>query len=354
MISNQLIKIFGKILIRLLDFLMFFCDRFMSKYNILHMTRYQYASPVSNSANQVILFPKTEGNQEVLEQKLTIVPATNIDYFNDYFNNKIGMFTVVEPHQELIIRSELKVETHVVEILQSPLPISDQWADLALRSLEYPYLDFVQVEKFRYSKEVTDVIYGLISKEQSVFDVVDTLSNFIHTSFQYKQGVTTVETQLDEIWEAKMGVCQDFAHMLIAMLRIVGVPARYVSGYICPSNIEMRGEGATHAWVEAYIPEIGWLGNDPTNNCWVNDKHIKIAYGRDFKDCTPVKGTYEGTSNHNLYVSVVITGDDGSKSRIHEEEELTVTYVSMVDESANRESQINSYQKFIQQQQQQQ
>lgn len=326
----------------------------MSKYNILHITRYHYASPVGNSANQIILFPKSEGNQEILDQKITIQPGTSIDYFSDYFENKIGVFTVVAPHSELIIRSELRVETKDSPSGESSLTVGQQWEDLAAKAFEYPYLDFNQVEKFKYLNEVNDVVSSLISRELSVKDCVEKLSTYINETFQYKQGVTTVQTKLEELWDAKMGVCQDFAHMMIAMLRSVGIPARYVSGYICPSNVEMRGEGATHAWVEAYVPGVGWVGNDPTNKCWVNDKHVKIAFGRDFNDCTPVKGTYEGTSNHNLYVSVVITGDDGSKSPVFEEDQLVVGYASEVLESEPAASQINSYQKFIQQQQQQQ
>ncbi|HBR12328.1 MAG TPA: hypothetical protein DD740_09055 [Chryseobacterium sp.] len=143
----------------------------------------------------------------------------------------------------------------------------------------------------------------------SVMEVTTSLSTYIYENFIYKQGVTDFETEIDEIWQLKAGVCQDFAHLLLGMLRMFGVPARYVSGYISPSNHDLRGEGATHAWVEVYIPGFGWLGNDPTNNCWVGDRHIKIAIGRDFKDCTPVKGTYKGTSSHILSVSVIITNE---------------------------------------------
>ena len=96
------------------------------------------------------------------------------------------------------------------------------------------------------------------------------------------KGITNVETTLDEAWKLKAGVCQDFAHILLVMLRMLSIPARYVSGYICPNKNGMRGEGATHAWVEAYIPFYGWLGFDPTNNCFVNDLHVRLAVGRNF------------------------------------------------------------------------
>jgi len=108
-------------------------------------------------------------------------------------------------------------------------------------------------------------------------------------------------------------VCQDFAQMLLVMLRLVRIPARYVSGYICPSTSGMRGEGATHAWVDAYLPGYGWLGLDPTNNCVVNDTHVRLAVGKNFSDCSPVKGTYRGTSEHTLEVEVSVSYEDGHR-----------------------------------------
>jgi transglutaminase-like putative cysteine protease len=134
---------------------------------------------------------------------------------------------------------------------------------------------------------------------------------YIFKTFEYKKGITTVESTIDEIWELKSGVCQDFAHILLVMFRQINIPARYVSGYICSNKSDMRGEGATHAWVEAYIPFFGWLGLDPTNNCIVNESHLRLAVGKDFSDCSPVKGTYRGKSDHTLDVSVSVAYEDG-------------------------------------------
>lgn len=330
----------------------------MSIYTITHTTKYKYAGKVGNSANQIILFPKSGENQKILEQQLTISPEANIDYFSDYFENRIGVFSILDPHDELIILSELRVETHSRPFPVVNIPAQEQWQELKDKTYEDPFIDFLQAEKFDCQNEVRELLGTLVSKDKSILDCVQAISAYINANFQYKQGVTTVETQIDEIWENRLGVCQDFAHMMIAMLRLVGIPARYVSGYICPSRgVEMRGEGATHAWVEVYIPTYGWQGNDPTNNCWVNDKHVKIAFGRDFRDCTPIKGTYEGTSSHNLHVSVVIHGDDGSKSGLTEEEiaeKESATIVTVVEENVVKSNPLNSYQLYIQQQQQQQ
>jgi len=161
---------------------------------------------------------------------------------------------------------------------------------------------------------------------------------------------------MDEIWKLKAGVCQDFAHILTLMLRLVGIPARYVSGYICTHrNTTMRGEGATHAWAEAYIPDYGWMGIDPTNNCIANETHVRLAVGRNFSDCSPVKGVYKGTSDHRLDVSVAVGYEDDApsmnqpaefvKAQEHTEYEPLTAFPK------------NSYQRYLemlQQQQQQQ
>jgi transglutaminase-like putative cysteine protease len=133
---------------------------------------------------------------------------------------------------------------------------------------------------------------------------------YVYDNFEYIKGVTTVETTLDEIWKIKSGVCQDFAHILMEMLRLVQIPARYVSGYICTYKNGLRGEGATHAWAEAYIPDYGWIGIDPTNNCIANETHVRLAVGRNFSDCSPVKGVYKGSSNHKLEVAVSVDDEN--------------------------------------------
>src|SRR5207248_9977980 len=120
------------------------------------------------------------------------------------------------------------------------------------------------------------------------------------------------------------GVCQDFADILMVMLRLLKIPARYVSGYRCTNSSTMRGEGATHAWAEAYIPDYGWLGIDPTNNCIANETHVRLAVGRNFSDCSPVKGVFKGASDHNLEVSVAVGYEDDAPSMHHQGEFIEV------------------------------
>ncbi|MEJ0032146.1 MAG: transglutaminase family protein [Bacteroidota bacterium] len=184
------------------------------------------------------------------------------------------------------------------------------------------------------------------SKNCTALQTAEYFSKYIYDNFQYKKGITTVETTIGEIWNLKSGVCQDFAHILLVLLRLVGIPSRYVSGYICPNKSGMRGEGATHAWVEAYLPYYGWQGLDPTNNCIVNEQHVKLAVGKDFSDCSPVRGTYRGTSNHTLEVGVTVTYEDGKKTT---DESVPVTEVTHATTSEYR----NSFRRFQEMQMQQ-
>ncbi len=198
--------------------------------------------------------------------------------------------------------------------------------------------------------DLQNTLRGITNYDEKPLKNALVLSEYVYNNFTYKKGVTNIETPIEEIWQLKAGVCQDFAHMLLNLLRIAGIPARYISGYVCPKDTGVRGEGATHAWVEAYIPFYGWLGLDPTNNCIVTDGHVRIALGRNFNDCTPVKGTYKGSGEHTLEVTVNIESNRPRKTV----EPSTLPNFNYVVK--NSEAPVNSYRHFldIQQQQQQQ
>jgi len=214
----------------------------------------------------------------------------------------------------------------------------------------FPYVDFLAQENFDFEDEVYSLVFNLVNKDSTPFQVAQTLSAYVYNNFNYQKGITTVETKIDEVWNIKAGVCQDFAHILLVMLRMLRIPARYVSGYICPANHELRGEGATHAWVEAYIPFYGWLGLDPTNNCIVSDRHVRLAVGRNFSDCTPVKGTFKGVADSDLEVSVSIeNGFDRNTEPI-----VQPSFMYRVQSNQEFSAKVNSYQKFVEMQQQQQ
>ncbi len=318
----------------------------MPDYHIKHITRYTYPTPVIDSANQVMLFPISDGQQEVKKHDLLISHHPSVEVFTDYFGNQTGIFSVIRPHTELSIQSKIEVVTKEVVLPADEVPAEQQWENLSVIREQFPYMDFMLQENFEAQEEVMRLVTSVMNENISPFAAAGKMSDYVYRHFEYKKGITSVETGVDEIWKLKAGVCQDFAHVLLVMLRLAGIPARYVSGYICPKNHDLRGEGATHAWVEAYIPFYGWLGLDPTNNCIVSDRHVRLAVGRSFTDCTPMKGTYKGSSEHHLEVSVII--DNGELSQ--EEEGVSPVFSYQVHNPAVPN---NSYRRFMEMQQQQ-
>jgi transglutaminase-like putative cysteine protease len=323
----------------------------MPNFKINHLTKYAYPQPVRDGANQIILFPIKDDYQSVVKQDLDITGQPVIDTYIDYYGNEVGSFTYSEPHTSLYINSTLIVNTKC-----RPLPLNDifpaqQWEDLKRLSHRVPYIDFLRPEYFDKIAELREVIRAERSKDETPYQVALRFSRYVYQNFEYIKGITTIESTLDDIWRLKAGVCQDFAHILTLMLRLVNIPARYVSGYICTNKNGMRGEGATHAWAEAYIPDYGWLGIDPTNNCIANETHVRLAVGRNFTDCSPVKGVYKGSSEHSLSVNVSV-GFDDEEFHIPEKEIIIVPQFNSTNDGFK-----NSYQRYmeiIQQQQQQQ
>jgi transglutaminase-like putative cysteine protease len=287
----------------------------MAKFKIQHVTKYTYEIPVRDSANQIMLYPLDDDYQEVLIHKLLITGNPSVEQHLDIFNNTVGTFTHAQPHNELVIDSQIEVLTKSRTNPVDSVPPAQQWEDLEKIKHEIPFIDFLRIEPFAHLAELENEIQA--PKDEALTPLLRSqmLCEYVYTSFEYKKGITTIETTLNEIWSIKSGVCQDFAHILLAILRLAKIPARYVSGYICPNKNGMRGEGATHAWVEAYIPFYGWLGLDPTNNCIANENHVRLAVGKNFSDCSPVKGTYRGTSNHTLEVAVAVSYEDGKTSK---------------------------------------
>lgn len=318
----------------------------MPEIEIKHITKYIYDGQARDSANQIILYPINDEYQEVLKQEVIITGNPVVDKHIDYYGNTIGSFTYIEPHAVMMISSKILVNTK-----HKALPVNDifpgqQWEDLKHLKNIVPYIDFMRQEYFEGLDDLRALVKAERAKDDTPYQVVLRFCQYVYDHFDYIKGVTTVDTTLDEIWKLKAGVCQDFAHILIEMLKLVGIPARYVSGYICTGQNGMRGEGATHAWAEAFIPDYGWLGLDPTNNCIANDTHVRLAVGRNFCDCSPVKGVYKGPARHKLEVSVSVDEDD---TFYNEKQVIEVPISSQVTEMAK-----NSYQRYMEMMQQQQ
>lgn len=282
----------------------------MPIFKIHHITKYEYDRPVKESMNNMMVFPFQTPEQETLQHDLHISHDPDLFIYTDYWGNKNGSFNVLRPHHELMIESRLLLRTLAPDI--PALPDSDGWQALGREvATDLRLLELQRVSAIAQEEEINKLVRLLKEPGHSIHQIVENTCHLVFEQFTYIKGITTIESTVDEILEKKAGVCQDFAHVMLEILRRMQIPSRYVSGYICPNKNGMRGEGATHAWVEAYLPGYGWAGIDPTNNVWVTNHHVKLAVGRDFTDCSPVKGSFKGPARQSLSVYVSVGYEDG-------------------------------------------
>ena len=284
----------------------------MPLFKIHHITKYEYDLPVKESGNQLKIFPFNDIYQEVVSHDLSITGDSTLNKFTDYWGNTSAFFTLIPPHEALILNSQLIVRTIAQQDSLIRSTPKDEWETIQKEAKnQLLLLDYLKTDSIKAQNEIMEFVLSLKPHQRSPLEVLFSLSNHIFNHFEYVPGITTIETTIDEIWTQKKGVCQDFAHILSYMLRKIGIPARYVSGYICPNRNGMRGIGATHAWVEAWMPGNQWIGVDPTNDVFTNENYVKLAIGRDFRDCTPIKGTFKGPAIETMNVYVSVGYEDG-------------------------------------------
>jgi transglutaminase-like putative cysteine protease len=282
----------------------------MAVFKIVHSTKYQYNWPIKESINEIRLFPYNFENQDVLKFELNITNNPNVDISQDLYGNRVGNFNTLEVHSEMAIETRMIVRVnHSLKIPEIDTTTIQDLAvekekSITLLRLSYP-------EDIEKQNKIIAILNKIKYQDKPVIEIARLCNQYIYSNFSYTKGITNIETTIDEVLQHKKGVCQDFAHVLLQLLRTAGIPCRYVSGYVCPNKSGLRGEGATHAWVEIYTPTQGWLGIDPTNNIWTMDNHIKLSVGRNFTDCTPVKGTFKGLAKQKLSVSVSVEYEDG-------------------------------------------
>jgi transglutaminase-like putative cysteine protease len=267
---------------------------------IEHVTTFLYSTPARASYNEVRQTPLTTGRQTTLESGIRTAPHALQNSYWDYWGTQVVSFNVDAPHDELTIRGRALVETKVAEE-----PATATWDEVGGRSdrlSEY-------LAPSRYTEatpHLVEVAAGL--RRDTPQDTVRAVADWVHGSLEYMSGVTSVRTSAVEAFEAGRGVCQDFAHLAIAMLRLTGVPTRYVSGYLHPkpdAEIGNEVKGESHAWIESWLGQ--WWGLDPTNATEIGERHVAVARGRDYADVAPVKGVFAGRADHSTKVSVSIT-----------------------------------------------
>jgi len=280
----------------------------MVTFNIRHTTTYNYNGDVFNNRNVIKLYPREHKYQQVLSHNLYITAAPLVTTDLDAFGNTFGVFTILINHRELRISSDLIISMLPQNVEEEVKKTNRSWAELDSLRTDHSFAQFLNDKNYIGPAGINEVVNSFNVRSKDPFDVIRQFNHYIFTNFKYAPNVTTVTTTLAEAWNLKAGICQDFAHLLIAMLKQANIPARYVSGYICPNKNGLIGDGASHAWVEAFLPNYGWVGIDPTNDCLAEDKHVRIAVGRNYNDICPVKGAYTGNSSvQDMNVSVSVS-----------------------------------------------
>lgn len=279
-------------------------------FSVVHTTSYRYAEPAMEAYLEVRLTPPTRPEQQILKHDILFLPTAPLSHYTDYFGNHTSFYSMTLRHPRLRVTQRLKVRT---------LPREFPTAGLALTVAEARQIvNSPLIDTFDYLQPTRTVPVGgpslpwaqrLIRDHISLGDCLESLNHAIHKEFQYLPGSTENETPLASIWKNRAGVCQDFAHIMLSVLRTAGIPCRYVCGYIestPPEGAELVGAVATHAWVEVMVPGMQWVALDPTNNQWCGQQHITVSLGRDYSDAAPVRGTFKGSASQSMRVHVTM------------------------------------------------
>jgi transglutaminase-like putative cysteine protease len=284
------------------------------RYRVTHTTVYTYEDAVSVSHNEARITPRRTPGQIPQRTQVLVEPApTALVTETDYFGNAIHFFSLEESHDRLSVTAVSDVEVDAVPAPAFALtPSWDSVPTIIRRDRSKAGLDAIGYTfDSHYARVATELrAYAAESFHpgRPVLEAAYELTRRIHEDFEYVQGVTSIATPLAEVMHARRGVCQDFAHLEIAMLRSLGLPARYVSGYLrtrpAPGKAQLTGADASHAWVSIYCPGFNYVDLDPTNGTIPTDEHVTLAWGRDFGDVSPVKGVILGGGEHQLRVSV--------------------------------------------------
>ncbi|HEY0185882.1 MAG TPA: transglutaminase family protein [Cellulomonas sp.] len=276
----------------------------MSRLHIVHTTAFRYTRPVTASYNEARMTPVGQPGQTVLEARLDLLPHTWSYEFRDYWGTAVTAFEVLAPHEQLVVRAESRVE-----VAPRPGPrTAGDWETLRSPALRDSLAEFLTDTP---STEVPDDLAATaaeVARGLAPADAALAVCTAVRDAMEYVPGVTAVHTPAAEAWAARKGVCQDVAHLAAGALRSIGLPARYVSGYLHPLGDAETGRtvvGESHAWVEWWAGE--WTPYDPTNRVPVAEHHVVLGRGRSYEDVPPLRGIFAGAGTQSLDVSVRIT-----------------------------------------------
>lgn len=282
-------------------------------YTVRHVTKFRYSTPISESIMEVRIQPRNEGIQRCLDFRLSTSPRAQIMEYRDELGNRVHHFDIPNKHNHLTISAEAIVELLSPPEMPDALPTAS-WDELDRMTATDDYWDMLRPSHFAHPSELlSQLMHELdIQRRDDPLTVLRSINTAIYEHFDYEKKQTTVDSPIDDALSIRRGVCQDFAHIMIALVRELGIPCRYVSGYLFqPSEKNLRSEdGATHAWIEALLPELHWVGFDPTNNILARERHIRIAVGRDYADVPPTNGVFRGAAESELSVTVKVYPTD--------------------------------------------
>lgn len=278
--------------------------------SLRYVTHFVYATPVWESHNSLRARPKDGDGQALLDYDVRVDPEVPVFSYVDSWGTTVDDFDIRQRHTELVVTASARVES-----MAPSLPISGPLAGTAEMSyIESGWLYLQPTRHTRWSDDIVTAAKEAMGASTDVVEIANSVQAVILDKVEYRTGATVIGVGPDRIWADGAGVCQDFAHLTIAMLRSIGIAARYVSGYFYASDPTDTGSSdtdeivvATHAWVELAVPGWGWWAIDPTNASPVGERHVKIGHGRDYDDVTPLRGVYYGESDHHLAAEVTMS-----------------------------------------------
>ena len=289
------------------------------RFLVEHLSDFRYREPAQGSLMVLRLRPREDGEQRVASFALEIEPAAAPIAFADSFGNSCHLFNVHRAHEHTVVRSLSDVETAPAPDLPDRME-TDAWDTLREIAAPLDHFEFLSPSRFARPSPALAAFTeadGLRRGDDPLSSLLE-LGRALHAAFRYEPGSTAVDSPIEHILETGRGVCQDYTHVMIAIARSWGIPSRYVSGYIHREGApgEQTPEGASHAWAEFLLPELGWLGIDPTNDTLADHRHVRIAVGRDYADAAPTRGAVFGGGESRLDVRVTVTEAGESKPAV--------------------------------------
>ncbi|MBL8131928.1 MAG: transglutaminase family protein [Anaerolineae bacterium] len=279
-------------------------------YAVTHLTAFAYSETITDTVMELRMQPRSDDLQSCIRFDLRISPRARAISHRDYLGNAIHQFDIPARHRRLAVRAESVVETKHAPPLPSGMG-GDAWERIAAALDDRDLFDMILPSRFARSSPALDAFIAAkgIQRGGDPLTTLIALNRTIYKAFQYVPNVTTVDSPIEHALEEGKGVCQDFAHIMIAVVRGMRIPCRYVSGYLYyrAHDRDRSADGATHAWLEAWLPDLGWVGFDPTNDLICGDRHIRVAVGRDYADVPPTRGVFLGEAESTLEVSVKLS-----------------------------------------------